>query len=57
MNCQKKVIVIGSIGVGVVTKIGDEIYAFSTIKMYRYFSFVSSTVPKKVELLKISKVM
>ena len=57
MNCQKKVIVIGSIGVGVVTKIGDEIYAFSTIKMYRYFSFVSSTVPKKVELLKISKVV
>ena len=57
MNSQKQVIVIGSIGVGVVAKIGDEIYAFSTIKMYRYFSFVSSTVPKKVELLKISKVV
>ena len=54
MNSQKKVIVIGSIGVGVVA---NEIYAFSTIKMYRYFSFVSSTVPKKVELLKISKVV
>ena len=26
-------------------------------KIYGYFSFIFSTVPKKVELLKISKVM
>ena len=29
----------------------------STIKIYSYFSFVFSTVPKKVELLKISEMM
>ena len=43
--------------VGVVAKTDDEIYVSRTINMYSYFSFVFSTVPKKVQLLKISKVM
>ena len=46
-----------SIRVGVVAKTDDEVYVSSTIKLYSYFSFVFSTVPKKVQLLKISKVM
>ena len=50
-------LVISSIRVGVVAKTDDEVYVSSTIKMYSYFSFVFSTVPKKVQLLKISKVM
>ena len=49
-------LVISSIRVGVVAKTDDEVYVSSTIKMYSYFSFVFSTVPKKVQLLKISKV-
>ena len=44
---------ISSIRVGVVAKTDDEVS--STIKMYRYFSFVFSTVPKKVQLLKYRK--
>ena len=39
-----------------VSKTDDEVYVSSTIKMYSYFSFVFSNVPKKVQLLKISKV-
>ena len=55
---QKKKIrlVIVSIGVDVVAKI-NEVYVFSIIKIYSFFSFVYSVVPKKVKLLKISKVM
>ena len=40
-----------------VTKTDDEIYVLSTTNIYRYFSFVFSTVPKKIELLKISNVV
>ena len=40
-----------------VVKTEDEICVLSNIKIYSYFSFVFSTVSKKVELLKISKVM
>ena len=50
-------LVISSIIVGKVAKTDDEIYVLSSIKRYSYFSFAFSTVPKKVELLKISKVM
>ena len=64
INSQKKQtekerlrLVISSIRVGVVAKTDDEVYVSSTIKMYSYFTFVFSTVPKKVQLLKISKVM
>ena len=46
-----------SIGVDVVAKIDDEAYVLSIIKVNSYFSFAFSVVPKKVELLKISKVM
>ena len=35
-----------SIRVGVVAKTDDEVYVSSTIKLYSYFSFVFSTVPK-----------
>ena len=41
----------------VVVETEDEICVLSNIKIYSYFSFVFSTVSKKVELLKISKVM
>ena len=41
----------------IIAKTDDEVYVSSTIKMYSYFSFVFSTVLKKVQLLKISKVM
>ena len=41
----------------VVVKTEDEICVLSNTKIYSYFSFVFSTVSKKVELLKISKVM
>ena len=40
-----------------VAETDDEIFALSTIKIYSYFSFDFSAMPKKVELLKISKVM
>ena len=40
-----------------VFKTDNEIYVLSTIKVYSYFSFAFSILPKKVELLKISKVM
>ena len=50
-------IVISSIRVGVVSKTDDEVYVSSTIKMFSNFLLVFSTVPKKVQLLKISKVM
>ena len=48
---------ISSIRVVVVAETDDEIFALSTIKIYSYFSFDFSAMPKKVELLKISKVM
>ena len=61
-NSQKKQtyfsrLVTSSIRVGAVTKTDDEFYVSSTIKMYSYFSYVFSTVPKKVQLLKILKVI
>ena len=31
----------------------DAVYVLSTIKLYSYFSFVFSTMPKKVGLVKI----
>ena len=34
-----------------------EVYVSSALKMYSYFSFICSTVPNKVPLLKISKMM
>ena len=40
-----------------VAKIDDEVYVSSTIKMFSYYSFVFSTFSKKIQLLKISKVM
>ena len=43
-----------SIGVDEVAKIDDEGYILSIIKIYGYL-FLFSVVPKKVELLKISK--
>ena len=46
---------INSIMVGAVAKTGDEVYVLITMKIYRYFSFVFSTVSKKVELLKYLK--
>ena len=46
-----------SIGLDGVSKTRDESYVLSTIKVYSKFSFVFSVVPKKVELLKISKMM
>ena len=49
--------VIRSIRVTAVAKTDDEIYILSTTKIYTYISFIFSTVPKKVELLKITKVM
>ena len=65
INSQKKEqtekerlrLVKSSIRVGVVAKTDDEVYVSNTIKMYSYFSFVFSIVPKKVQLLKISKEM
>ena len=63
INSQKKQtgkkrlrLVISFIRVDVAAKTDDEFYVSSTIKIYSYFSFFS-TVPKKVQLLKISKVM
>ena len=50
-------LVISSIRVSVVAKMDDEIYVLSTMKIYSYFSFVFCIVPKRVELLKIPKVM
>ena len=49
--------VISPIRVIAVAKTDDEIYILSTTKIYSYISFIFSTVPKKVELLKITKVM
>ena len=48
---------ISSFRVAVVAKTDDQIYVFSTAKIYTYFSFVFTTMPKKVELLKILTVM
>ena len=42
---------------GVVAKTDDEVYLSSIIKMYSYFLFVFTTVPKKVQFLRISKVV
>ena len=50
-------LVIVSTGVGAIVKTDDEIYILSTIKIYNYFSFAFSVVLKKVEFLKMSKVM
>lgn len=44
-------------GVDAVTKIDDEIYVLGVIKIYSHFLFVVSVVLKKVELLKILKVI
>ena len=41
----------------VVANTDDEIYVSRTVKINSYFSFVSSTMPTEVELLKILKVM
>ena len=41
----------------VVVKTDNEIYFLNTIKVHSYFLFAFSVVSKKVELLKISKVM
>ena len=49
--------VISYIRVCVVAKTDDEVYVSSTNKIHSYFSCVLSTVLKKVELFKISKVM
>ena len=64
LNRQKKQtekerlrLVISTFRVGVTDKTDDEIYVSSILKMHSYFSFFFSTVPKKVQLLKISKVM
>ena len=40
-----------------VSKLDDEVYVLSIIKIYNYFLFAFSVVPKKVELLKISKML
>ena len=60
INSLKKQIfsrlVISSVRADVVAKTDDEVYDSCTIKMYSYFLFVFSTVPKKVQLWKISKV-
>ena len=45
------------IGVGMLSKTSNEFYVSSTINIYSCFSFTFSVVPKKVELLKIPKVM
>ena len=50
-------LVISSIRVGLVAKTDAEVYVSSTIKMYSYFSFVFSTVAKKIQLLKMLKRM
>ena len=47
-------LVIVSIGDDVVTKTDDEIYVLSVIKIYSFYFF---SVSRKVELLKISKVV
>ena len=60
INSQKKQTEkerLSSVRVGVVAKTDDEVYVSSTIKIYSYFSFVFCTLPKKVQLLKISKVI
>ena len=46
-----------SIGVDVAVTTNDEVYVLSVIKIYSYFSFAFSVVPKKVELLKMLKVV
>ena len=48
---------VNSVRIGVIAKTIDEIYVLSTIKKYSYFSFIFSNLSKKVELLKILKVM
>ena len=44
-------------GVDAVTKINDDTYVLGVIKIYSHFLFVVSVVLKKVELLKILKVI
>ena len=39
-------LVVSSVRAGVIAKTYDKIYVLSTIKIYSYFSFVFSTVPK-----------
>ena len=50
-------LVISSIRISVVAKTDDEIYVLSIMKIYSYFLFVFCIVLKRVELLKIAKVM
>ena len=40
-----------------VVKTDDEIHALSIMKVYDNFSFIFSALPKKIELLKMSKVL
>ena len=56
-NKQHVRLVISSIREVVAVKTDDEVYILGTIKIYSYFSSVFPTVPKKVKLLKISKVL
>ena len=50
-------LLISSIKVSVVDKTNDGVYVSSTFKMCSCFSFVFSTVPNKVQLSEILKVM
>ena len=56
-NKQHVRLVISSIREVVAVKTDDEVCVLSAIKIYSYFSSVFPTVPKKVELLKISEVL
>ena len=57
-NTEKKHLrlLISSISVVLVAKTSYDISVLSTMKMYSCFLFTFCTVPKKVELLKVSKV-
>ena len=48
-------LVTSSVRVGLVSKTDDEVNVLSTIKIRSYFLYVFCTVPKKLELLKISQ--
>ena len=50
-------LVLHPVGVEMVVKTDDEIHVLSIMKDYDYFSFILSALPKKVELLKMSKVL
>ena len=57
LNVLVSIVVDVSIGVDMVAETDNEVNVLSISKTYCYFSFVLSVVPKKVEFLKISKVM